>query len=274
MKLQINAGEYLDVLDAIKATQPKDPEVVMVLKDDRWLMKSQDPASVLMAAVRVEDSYMEHYDRDGYETIAFKVDKVENFIKSREDTLQMQMDERTLQLYDGDAYANIGTLDPASVEGHMDSAPNLDYEVVVKGEPEFLFNFIDRQEGVVGSEIYYIGAREDGIYLYASGDSGDMHQKVEWDEFEKADINWSINNSPNIGHTPSQDSAIDMIMSGEYSKSIKELEDECEIHLANQMPMKFVYSREGGEMMVSYIQAPRIDEKNTPTIPDGVIERA
>ena len=272
MKMEIEGGKLLDGLKAIKATLNN--EALITLKDDRWMIKSMDEAEVLMSAILVPESSMESYDKGGYDRVGIQIDKVTSFVRSRNDTIRLWMEERALHMSDGSDHARIATVDPDSVKGHMQAAPKINFEVMVDTDPDFLLDFISRQSDIVNSGTYTLGAREEGIVIYADGDNGSMDTGIEFDEFDDYTIDWSVDNGTETegAHTPSEDHAIDVIMSSDITSQLKTPYDTCELYIANQSPMKFLFQDEDAGMKISFIQAPRIDNKGRSTIPDRTVE--
>jgi len=276
MKIVIDPSKMLDALGAIKAT--RNDEVLLELKDDRWMMKSQDEAGTLMAAVLASDGVMEEYSKGDYEEIGININKPKSFIRSSGGDVTLEMEDRALHMYQGGTHARIGTINPGDVAGKMRTAPNLNYPVHIKAESGILHNFINRQEEVVGSGNYYIGARKDGVYLYSTGDNGDLDRHIRWEEVEDKDIKWSRYQTPkddvsDKANHPDSDQALDVIMSTEITKDIKKPADTCWMYFTNQGPMRILYdmSEEDSDgLKISFMQAPRIDNKGRPTIPDSV----
>lgn len=272
MEMEINGGKLLDGMKAIKATL--NDEALITLKDDRWMVKSMDEAEVLMSAILVPESAMESYDKGGYDRVGVEIDKITNFVRSKSDTIKLWMEERALHMSDGSDHARIATVDPDSVKGHMQAAPNINFEVMVDGSPDSLLDFISRQGDIVNSSTYTLGAREQGIVIYADGDNGSMDRGIEFDEFDDYNIDWSVDNGTDTegSHTPSEDKAIDVIMSADITSQLKTPYDTCKMFIANQSPMKFLFEEEDSDMKISFIQAPRIDNKGRSTIPDRTVE--
>lgn len=272
MKIQINSGDLLDILKAVKVTDRS--EVVMRFKDDRFLITCSDPSDVLLAAVLAPDSSMEYYDRGDYEKIGFKIKVVNDFIQSRTDMITLSMRDRTLIIDDESAKAKVGTLDPETVPGHMSGGPDINYNVTVEGDPSIIFDFVSREEAVVNHGSFYIGCKEEAMYLYSSGDTNKLSQKVEWDEFESVSFDWSAPNSSGSKNEnyPPEDETMDVIMATGFVKIIPQVTDKCMINLANHHPMRYVYETEEG-VMLSFIQVPRIASTGTrATVPYNSID--
>lgn len=270
-------GKYLNQLvGAVSSTDR--PEAVLRLYDDKWLVQVRGAANVIMAAMLIPDEQMEHYERNGYEKIGLPLSKLDTFVRDEDEDIKMWMESRTLWMEDeSGAKAKIATIDPESVEGAMEGSIKTDYEVRIQSGIDLLTDFIERAEDIAGEDNYMIGCREEGLYLYMTGDNSTMREFYEWDDFEAHKIDWSINNIGEADDSlvPKKDKGIDVIMATDFTRSINELDDEAVISIANHHPMKIVYDKLGEEnkspVKVSYIQTPRIDG-DWGTLPDEVLE--
>lgn len=277
MDMEINSTDLADALNAVQATG--NDEALITLKDDRWIIKSSDESTILMAAVLTPESAMVSYDKGDYDRVGFHINKVTNFISGSSRTIRLWMENRALYMSDGSYKARVATIDPASVQGHIPNAPQIDYEATVNGDPSFIFDFISKQKEIVNTDSYKIGIRDSGIILYADGDNGELAYDAEWDEFESSNIDWEVNNSVDEGpdgrHIPAEDYAADTIMATAPTEDIKTPSDNCTMHFANQMPMKFLFEKDEGDgMKISFIQAPRIENNGNPVVPDSVVEES
>lgn len=281
MRMTIKGGIMEDALNAVQTTEQ--PEAVMELYEDNWMIKSKGAAEVYMAAVLVPKDAMEEYepvkgDIDK-EEIGLPLDPVNDFINSRKKEYECWMEGDTFHIKDDYTHLRRGTIIPESVAGRMHNVPDLDHEVTFVTDVNFIFDFIDRADNVIGTDHWYIGAREEGIYLYSEGDNGTMDEFRPWDEFDSYDIDWSINNQARMGlHVPKDDHAVDTILNLGYTQLSGRISgDVARVKVGNHIPTSFIYGleeeREDG-MMVSVSQAPRIaDDKGSGGIPDSAIQR-
>lgn len=277
MKMKISGGDLLDMTSAVKVSRSNEQEALMILKDNRWMVKSAGPADVLMSAILMPAEAMESYERRGYDEIGLNTEAIDNFVSSRNDTITLEMEDRALHMDDGDTHVRLATIIPEQVAGATRSAPDVDYEITINNSPDFIKDFIKRAEEVVGASHYYMGAREDGFYLYAPHDNGSIDRRIEWDEFDGHELNWEVNNEgPNDAHTPKEDKAVDVIMGTDFTNSMKAIEDEGVINIGNHFPMRWLFDKsEEGEpgMKVTFIQTPRVNNDQENVIPQKIIDK-
>jgi len=275
MKMEIKASTLLDVIKASSATNRD--EIVMRFKDDRWISKIVGPAEVLMAAARVPETIMKSYDRGEHDALAIETRKIKDFINSSGDIITLELNDRTLHIRDDNTHARLATLDPDSVESEMPSAPNLSYEVTVNNSPDMIFNFISRQDEVIGASSIVVDCDEDGIFLYSDGDNGHMDKFISSEDLGGYGYDWDVGNeSASGGYSPATDERISVILGTQFTSSINAVADNCTILLGNQSPMKMVFKEEtedGNEgLSISYIQAPRLDEDGSSVVPESIIK--
>lgn len=274
MRMQIEGEVLEDLCEAIKSTGHN--EGLMDLKDDRWMITSEGPASVILSAVLVPEPSMEVYDRNGYEKVGVRLDKIIEFVKRTDSELvNMWIDKRTLNIEenDGNTHAELATIDIDSVAGKTDKGLNIEHEVKFESEFDFIRDFISIIEEITNTDHYFIGCRENGLYLYGEHDNGKMDTFNSWDEFDNVEINWDVNNS-DVGHTPSEDKAIDVIFGCGFSKEIHHPTDKAHISIGNHFPMRILYELDNGAK-VSYFQTPRIPDSSSSrdVLPENVIEK-
>lgn len=278
MYQKIKAKNLTTVLEAVKSTGME--EFVMDLKDDKWVVFAKDGANVVMTSVLVPRTAMAEYKRNNYDMVGVDVNKIEGFIQSKDDWIELEMRERTLTISDGEVSADLATIDPEAVAGHMSKSVDMDYEAIITGGFDKVIKFVKRAEGVLDTGSYYIGGREDGLYLYTSGDNGKMSQRIPWGDFEDYKIDWSVNNEPRGGdgaHTPKEDKAFDCIMGVDFTKSLNTLDGEAKMAVGNHIPLRLLYHTVGDDgndtgIKVNYYQTPRINESGVAKIPDKIIE--
>lgn len=278
MYQKIKAENLQTTIKAVESTATDDTEFVMDLEDDHWIVYSKDQANVIFTSVLVPHTAMAEYDRNNYDTIGVDGDKIKGFIQSKNDWIELEMMERTLNIDDGDVSADLATIDPEAVSGRVNKAPDIEHEVIVEGGFDRIISFVERAQSVLNTGNYYIGGREDGVYLYTSGDNGKMSQRIPWDEFDGYELDWSVDNDPpGNGHQPAEDHAFDCIMGIEYTKSLNTLDGNVKMALGNHMPLRLLYydldddNNETG-IKVNYYQTPRINDSGMSKIPDKIIE--
>lgn len=274
MQMQISADSIAHTAEAVKTTGHY--EGLIQLMDDRWMITSEGSASVILAAVLVPEESMEVYDRKGYEAIGVNMDKLLKFVKRTDSELvNLWMDKRTLNIEenDGNTHAEIATIDTDSISGRTDKALNIEHEVRLQSNFDFITDFIDKADDIVNSDSYIIGCRDDGLYLYSEYDNGRIDDFYSWDEFDEVEIDWEVNNYRDIGHQPAEDRAIDVILGSDFTKELYHPEDTAHISIGNHFPMRLLYETEGG-IKISYFQTPRLpsSEDTTRIIPSKVIE--
>lgn len=280
MYQKIKAANLLTMIDAVESASAQDsPEFVMDLYDDKWIVMSKDESNVILASVLVPRTAMDEYDRNNYDALAMDTGRLKSFIEDSSSIIEMQLDQRRLHIREGGVEAELATLDPENVTGKASQSPKIEHEVKVKGGLNNITDFIRRVEGVLNTGSYYLGAREDGVYLYSRGDNGQMSKRIPWDDLDGHEIDWSINNKPpGKGHVPQDDHAVDSILSIDFTKSLNTLEGDVKLGIGNHIPLRILYqnvgdSDEDSGMMVNYYQTPRIDEGEGSTIPQKIIEK-
>lgn len=270
-------GEYLNKISSSVQSVGRS-EFVIELRDNHWLIKCQGPASVVMTAIFLPDSQMESYNRGDYEMIGLHKKYIDNFVKSADSIINLEMESRSLHMEDESSHAKIATIDPAAIDGHMDSTINVEYEVTLQGDISFIFDFIKRGEEITGSDSFMVGVRENGVYLYMTGDSSSYDDFASAEEFDTFEYDWSINNSPEFGGLkPAEDRGIDVLLSSEFAGTLNLHSDEATVSIGNHHPMKYVFDElghnDGAPMKVSYIQTPRLDKTgDMRTLPDEVLK--
>lgn len=274
MRLKMNSGDLQDAISAIQITA--NDEALMMLEDDRWMIKSADEASVLMAAILMPRGAMKEYERNGYERVGLPINKIDKFISGRTDTVTIWMEERALHIDDGSTHVKLATIDPDAVEGHMSGAPTVEHEVMFEGSLDTIKDFVNRADDVLTTGYYLISTREQGLFLYAEGDNGQMTEFISWSDFDNYEIDWSINNEgPNGSIVPEAQKGTDAIMSIEWSQQLVSISDEAKIYVGNHIPIRILFDksedRDAG-MKVSLIQTPRIDQSGRNTMPQEVID--
>lgn len=278
MRIKMKGKEWLRIHQAVKATTWE--EALMELKEDRWLIKAADPAQAIMVAVLVPRRSMTEYEKGDRNKLGFDLGKIETFIDDPEEDLDFYMEDNYIQLDQGRSHASIAHIVIEDIESKVPGAPDIEHEVHIKNEStEFLHNFIDKADDMLTTGHYYIGARDDGIYLYASGDVGQIDDFYPWEDFDDYEIDWSINNSPaSGGNVPEETHAIDTIQSIDWSMEMpfrdRDIMEGGTLSLGNHIPTKLLLdtsdSKQDGVMM-SFFQMPRIDENDANKIPDKVI---
>lgn len=275
MELTINSGDLQDALEAIDISGRD--KAVMALNEDNWIIKSSDPANVLMAAVLVPKSAMGTYNPGGYESVGLPVGRMDDFIEGRSDLITMRMEERALHVDDGNTHARLATVNPDAVEGHMPSVPNIEYEVTFTSSVDLIKNFVRKADNVLNTSFYFISARESGLYLYTEGDNGQIDRYNSWDDFDNYEIDWSVgNDGPTGSLDPETHKGTDCIMSTDFTSDIKKIDDDSVISIGNHIPLRVLYDKSGnssGGMKISLMQTPRIDQSGENRIPERIIEK-
>lgn len=286
MKMEIEAGLLLDVFKGARSAGVD--EGVMKFKDEYWVMKCHGDENVNLFAARAPSQCMDLYEPGGIDKLGLDFNKIENFVSSRNDTISLEAEDMTLHIEDEYTHARLATIRPDAVGGNASALPKNDHEVKYYGDFNEIMKFIDKAENVIGSDDFMMSPREEGLYLYASGDNGDLDHFKPWDDIvagdsvsSSLDIDWSVDNqvdedgNPKMGSSlvPSVDKGMDCKMSIDFTNNIEVLADQCQICLANHAPMKLLFDL-GNGLKTSYFQAPRISEQaGIDTMPDSVIEK-
>jgi len=273
MRITTEADVLHRVFDAVASVEQD--EILLTLKEDRIISKMAGGADALMTAVRVSDSELIEYDRGGMDRVAFRFDKVRNFIPSGSSEVTLDFSDNKLDIQSGSAHLQMGMLMPESLEGEVPSPPSNNYELIAQGKAGKVKDFISKSEDVVGSTSYYVCAKEEGMYLYADADTGGMDDFIPADDFDTYETDWSANDDYDDAPTSaSEGERMDVIMSTEMTSNMAEVSDKCIMHFADSLPMKWLYTgQEGGRtgIDISYIQAPRIEQDGKDKVPDSVI---
>lgn len=273
MRMKTKGEVLLNVIEAVKSTGHK--EGLMELKDDRWLVKSVDPATVIVTAVRVPDMMLLEWDKGNLDALGLPLDAIEAFIGgNRSDEIEMWTEQTTIHMDDGNTHLRRASIDTQSVHGKTDTIPNINHEVVLRSDLDFLTDFIKKADEVIGSSHYYVGAREEGLYLFARADNGHLDRFFKWSTFDDVEINWDHNNlGPGNALIPAEDHGIDTIQGIDYTNEINTFDEKAEIRFANHHPTQIVYNLDDEDrtgMSVAYIQAPRLDEEGDSCIPEEI----
>lgn len=254
-------------------------EAVMKLKENRWLVMSRDGSNVLMTATRVPRQSMEEYDKGGYEAIGLPITPLNKFITKSggEVTIEMDIDSDqpgAIHITQGRSHAKLANIDVEGISGRMDGGVKVDWEVTIASiDTSKLSDFSQHAQEVIGVDNFYISCREEGMYLFARGDNGDVDMFHPWDEFEDgADIDWSVNN-PGEGNAlvPKEDKGTDVIISAEHFDDINMFGDTASLDVGNHIPIRLRFQE--GDSDFAYIQAPRIDmDDRGHTLPEDILK--
>lgn len=264
MQYQIKAEELLHVVDVVRSLSQE--EALAVHRDDRWLTKARDPAGVAMAATRVPDDVMEGYQQEDAKELGLKLEPLENFISSKTSNLNIRFDESTRNLYvqEGDYQLEMGTIDPEYVNGKQQEFPDVDYDVKLSGDMEFVYDFVGRAADSVGTDHIVLGARENNFYMFAIKDDKTLVFSQPWEDFEDAEIDKSK-------------FPIDVVLPMKYVNGIYTFNEDDSTMCMNKetFPAKFLYQTDGG-IPVTYFIAPRVgggdSEMGASEVPDSALE--
>lgn len=276
MMFKMNGGELEDMIDGASVTY--NDEGVIKFKDDRWMLKAVDESNVLMFAALVPAGAMDQYDHGGVEEIGVRFEKITAAIGSSTDPVEVELDAgagtHKLHVRQGGYDAGVGLLNPDTITGVANNAPDVPHAVEIEGDISFIDEFAGRLDGMIGSSSFLISAREDGIYLYGEGDTDDLLKYVGWDQFDNWSIDWSVAQySENNGIDPEEEKQVNTTISMDYIKSMDFLKDEGRLSLGNDVPCRFVFEYDSG-VMGSFFLAPRLPSESTRTrIPEDAIEQ-
>lgn len=275
MKMQISSSGMEKAINAVQSAGWS--EAVMSLKDDRWMMASQGPANVILAAVLVTEPSMEVYERNGYDGIGLDLNNILEFVKRTDsDLVNMWMNKRTLNIEedDGNAHVELATIDIDSIEGRVEGGLDVEYEVKFRNDFSMISDFISNADNIINTDHYFIGGRENGLYLYAEHDNGKMDDYYSWDDLDDVEIDWSVDNYADRGHRPAEEHAIDSIMGSDFTKELYHPKDEAHISIGNHFPMRVLYELDNG-IKISYFQTPRLPDSDSAraVIPDSIIQK-
>lgn len=261
----------LDIIDAAESTYQD--EGVMVLKDDRWLMKVVDEANVVMFAVRVTKDAVEEYRKTDYDKIGVRFGGLQESIFTKTEPVEMEVKKHRLHVRQQGYEAKLAMTDPQYVSGVAQKAPNLDWCVEIGGDISFIKDFVKRADKIIGPGAFSISPREHALYLYAEADNESIVKRKPWDEFDDTTINWDQGEAPpdSGGFNPSEHKACDTILSVDYAKDMEFIRDEGKVFIDNHSPIKILFDTVDG-VDSSYFFSPRIsnEDKHSSTPNDAV----
>jgi hypothetical protein len=265
MKLNISGGLLRGIIDGVLSTGR--PEAVMMLKDNRWMIKMVDAGNVVMFACRVEHKAMETYDKGDETQIGVDFESLDDSVYSKSSKVEMEVDttkggSRKVIVRQNGYDAGIPLIDPEYVEGVTHNVPQLDWAVEVEGDISFIKDYVKRADKVTGQSYFMISARGDGIHLYTEKDTKDLHATFEWDQFDDYSINWEDGNyDGGQQKNPPEAKAVDTILSMEHAKSLDFMGEEGKLFLDNHVPMKLLFTGTEG-VDSSYFFSPRVDKES------------
>lgn len=254
---KIDGGLLLDLVDASVATLQ--PEGVMLLKDDRWIMKVRDESNVLMFATRVTKEAMEEYSKTDYERLGIRFDSLKDSVFSKSDSVELEVVDHKLHVRQQGYDASLSMTDPEYVSGVAQKVPQVDWCVEAEGDLSFIKDFVKRADKILGASSFSISPRENNLYLYAEHDGEELTKKYPWSDFESVEINWDIGEDPpgSGGNVPGESKAADTILAIDYAKDLTFIDDEGTLFVDNHTPIKLLFdTREGVD--ASYFFSPRI----------------
>lgn len=262
----------LDIIDAAQAAQ--DDEGIMRLKDDRWVMKVVDEGTVVMFAVRVTEEAMEEYTKGEYEKLGVRFPGIKDSIFTKTENVEMEVLDHKLHVRQQGYDAGLALTDPQYVSGDAQHAPDVTWAVEATGDISFIKDFVKRADSIIGASSFSISPRPNHLYLYAEEDNEDLVKKYPWEDFDDFWIDWSVGGEPpgSGGNIPAQDKACDTILSIDYAKELKFIEDEGTIHVDNHTPVKILFDTMDG-VDASYFFSPRISSDDVRScMPDSAAE--
>lgn len=262
----------LDIIEAAQAAQPE--EGIMHLKDDRWVMKVVDESTVVMFACRVNKKAMEEYRKEGWDKIGVRFPKVKDSIYSSSENVEMEVVDHKLHVRQQGYDAGLGMVNPEYVAGNVQSAPDLEWPVEATGDISFIKDFVKRSDKIVGGSSFIISPRKNHLYLYSERDDQKLVKKYPWDDFDSVSINWELGDDPpgSGGVYPGEQKACDTVLSIEFAKALKFIEDEGTLHIGNHVPLKLLFDTMEG-VDASYFFSPRISTEDTrSTTPNDSVE--
>lgn len=269
MFIEMNAGDLKEVIRSVEATQQD--EGVLLLKEDKWLMKAVGDATVLMFATLVPEDAMIEYEKGDTDEVGIRLSDITDMIDDTSDPITLELENKKLIIEHGGYEASVPTIDPSVVSGVARQSPDADHCVSFDMDFSRFTSFLSKADNVADTGHYFMSAREDGLYLYAEHDNSEVRKRYAWDSMDNVAIDFAAGQSPpQGGHDPAVDAAVDTILALDFTQRINEIASTARFHIDNHYPVKFVFETESG-IKGSYILSPRMpggDSMVTP--PDRV----
>lgn len=277
MRMVINAGVLSSVAEGVESLLREEAEIKF--KEDKWMVMSKGPENVTMFAARVPETAMKEYDPGDVDSLGIKTSKILDFISSKDRNiiLSWDYDNHNFVMEDEDYRATASGVNPEYVEGVMGSSIKTDWPIKVTGDIDFLIDFIKKADSFLSDDsidAFIVGAREDGLYLYANDDLNDIHAHRSWDDFDGVDNDWTID----LESTDSP-KELDAIYSLSFMKQFTssmptQMEADFSINMGEDKPIRVLANAPGG-IDFSYVVTPRLSSETSSevdSVPDDVVK--
>lgn len=273
MEQVINAGDMKAVIEAGESSFVD--EGVMTLKEDRWMMKTISPDKSILSACLVPEDALSEYEKGPEELVGINFDHFNSFIESKTSDLRIRVDGREMHLYEGDDHVRLATIDPDAVESAIPNAPDLSYEVKVTGDVGELTAFANKVNKFEEDGWIMFSPREEGLYMHSMGDNWNLDRRLDWDDFEDHELDWSANAGKEHKHgvTPEDEKGVDVIQGVDNIQPVNMPADTATIFFSNHMPTKLLFELDSG-IKISYILSPRLPttDSTSEMLPDRIRE--
>lgn len=264
MEFTMDIDDFTDVTKAVKSVGQD--EMYVEFGPDRWVVKSQGPAEVLMTACKVTEDIMHNYKKEETESLGLDIEVIANFISGSSGKMTMRYDDSVKKLYvsDGNLQMEMGTLIEESINGVARSFPKIEYPVRVYNNLNFLNDFIKKTNSSISSGSFIIEARKNNLYIYSQKDEKSVVYDIQWEQLDDCQIDWS---SDNI-----RDNTAGSSFSLDFMEELYKPSQEAALSFGADMPAKLYFEQEDG-VDITHVIAPRISksDNSVDTVPETAL---
>lgn len=279
MKMTVSSEIIGDMIDGVKSVGEKNDEGVLRVKDYGVLLMTKGSSNVILFANRIESEAMEEYQVGEFNELGIKFDKLDDAINNKGDDIALEVVEdqfggHKLSVSQGGYTYTLNIVNPDTIEGNPQDAPNLDYAVEAKGDIGQLQEFATKADSVLGAGSFIIRPNENNLIMYSERDGEYMDKIYSWDEFESYTLDWDkaleIEKTTSQLVDPQKEKAVESVFSVDFFKELNLLSDDGTVFVENEAPIKIVFDTPDG-VSASYILTPRIPtDGEVSTVPDEI----
>lgn len=261
MIMEINGETLFDIAKSADSIGRDD--ILLKLKQDRWLTMVKGVSNTCMFAARIPEESMKSYDTRGEKELAIKSSKIIDFSPPSNSTVKLEYKDHDFMLSDGEYTMTTSAIDRDYVEGSMQNTIDTEWPVSAVGCFDEINSFIKKAKSIVGEAAFIMGAREDGLYLMSKKDDDELHTRIEWDDFDEVDNDWAKADNAGAG-----EQKVDSLFSIDFYQNLhfpSEASEGFRINMGDNKPLRVISQMSGGGGLV-YILTPRIATESTDSI--------
>ncbi len=215
-------------------------------KEDGLYLRAMDPAHVALVDMEMRKEIFEEYEIDEEKTFGIDLDRLMTVLKraKSDDRIILEHKEEVLRITIENSAKRSFDLPLIDVSEEEIRIPELDYPCVIEIDPDAFEAGIKDAETV--SDHVTLKASEDGFFIVAKGDLGNVEVQIRKEQTLTFDINESARSMFSI----------------EYLKDIlkaSKIADSIKVYLGNDIPVKLEFLAPG--IKLTFLLAPRIESE-------------